>query len=115
MIIYNVNIVMVMGSVEVQVFVGKEKEVFFIGWGGIGLELDVIWCGELDVILMCMGDDVGVVMVEVIKVDLEGRVEEFFFVFLGWIIVVYDQLSVEELDVFQIEVFCFLGVGVLER
>lgn len=51
------------------------------GWGGGLVEFEVFVKGELDVIVMCMNDDMGVVMVEVIKWDLEGKF--VFLVYLG--------------------------------
>ncbi|MEL6481361.1 MAG: hypothetical protein AAFQ75_07920, partial [Pseudomonadota bacterium] len=51
-------------SVEAQVSVGKEKDIFSTGWGGTGLELDAIRRGELDATPMRMGDDVGAATAE---------------------------------------------------
>lgn len=114
-IIHNANTAMAMGSVEAQVSVGKEKEVFSTGWGGTGLELDAIRRGELDATPMRMGDDVGAATAEAIKADLEGRADELPFVFLGRITVAHDEMSAEELDALQQEAFRFSGVGALER
>ena len=72
-----------MGSVEAQIAVGKEKEIFSTGWGGTGLELDAIRRGELDATPMRMGDDVGAATAEAIKAHLEGREAELPLVFLG--------------------------------
>ena len=72
-IIHNANTAMAMGSVEAQVAVGKEKDIFSTGWGGTGLELDAIRRGELDATPMRMGDDVGAATAEAIKADLEDR------------------------------------------
>jgi autoinducer 2-binding protein LuxP len=113
--IHNANTAMAMGSVEAQVSVGKEKEIFSTGWGGTGLELDAIRRGELDATPMRMGDDVGAATAEAIKADLEGRAEDLPFVFLGRITVAHDQMSAEELDALQQEAFRFSGVGALER
>ncbi|MEO0913819.1 MAG: substrate-binding domain-containing protein, partial [Pseudomonadota bacterium] len=41
-IIHNANTAMAMGSVEAQVAMGKEKDIFSTGWGGTGLELEAI-------------------------------------------------------------------------
>ena len=114
-IIHNANTAMAMGSVEAQVAMGKEKEIFSTGWGGTGLELDAIRRGELDATPMRMGDDVGAATAEAIKADLEGRSDELPFVFLGRITVAHDQMSAEELDALQQEAFRFSGVGALER
>ena len=114
-IIHNANTAMAMGSVEAQVSVGKEKEIFSTGWGGTGLELDAIRRGELDATPMRMGDDVGAATAEAIKADMEGRADELPFVFLGRITVAHDQMSPEELDALQQEAFRFSGVGALER
>ncbi|MEM9794044.1 MAG: substrate-binding domain-containing protein, partial [Pseudomonadota bacterium] len=69
-VIHNANTAMAMGSVEAQVAVGKEKEIFSTGWGGTGLELDAIRRGELDATPMRMGDDVGAATAEAIKYHL---------------------------------------------
>ena len=114
-IIHNANTAMAMGSVEAQVSVGKEKEIFSTGWGGTGLELDAIRRGELDATPMRMGDDVGAATAEAIKADMEGRADDLPFVFLGRITVAHDQMSADELDALQQEVFRFSGVGALER
>jgi autoinducer 2-binding protein LuxP len=114
-VIHNANTAMAMGSVEAQIAMGKEKEVFSTGWGGTGLELDAIREGTLDATPMRMGDDVGAATAEAIKADLEGRADELPFVFLGRITVAHDQMSAEELDALQQEAFRFSGVGALER
>ncbi|MEM9428796.1 MAG: substrate-binding domain-containing protein [Pseudomonadota bacterium] len=114
-IIHNANTAMAMGSVEAQVAMGKEKEIFSTGWGGTGLELDAIRAGELDATPMRMGDDVGAATAEAIRADLEGRAEELPLVFLGRITVAHDQMAADELDALQTEAFRFSGVGALER
>ncbi len=114
-IIHNANTAMAMGSVEAQVAVGKEKEIFSTGWGGTGLELDAIRRGELDATPMRMGDDVGAATAEAIKADLEGRADELPFVFLGRITVAHDQMSADEIDALEQEAFRFSGVGALDR
>ncbi|MEM8850612.1 MAG: substrate-binding domain-containing protein [Pseudomonadota bacterium] len=113
--IHNANTAMAMGSVEAQVSVGKEKDIFSTGWGGTGLELDAIRRGELDATPMRMGDDVGAATAEAIKADLEGRADELPLVFLGRITVAHDQMNPSELDALQQEAFRFSGVGALER
>lgn len=114
-VIHNANTAMAMGSVEAQVSVGKEKEIFSTGWGGTGLELDAIRRGELDATPMRMGDDVGAATAEAIKADMEGRAEELPLVFLGRITVAHDQMSAEEIDNLEKEAFRFSGVGALKR
>lgn len=114
-IIHNANTAMAMGSVEAQVSVGKEKEIFSTGWGGTGLELDAIRRGELDATPMRMGDDVGAATAEAIKADLEGRAADLPLVFLGRITVAHDQMNAEELDSLEQEAFRFSGVGALSR
>ncbi len=114
-IIHNANTAMAMGSVEAQVAVGKEKDIFSTGWGGTGLELDAIRRGELDATPMRMGDDVGAATAEAIKADLENRSGDLPLVFLGRITVAHDQLAAAELDALQQEAFRFSGIGALER
>lgn len=114
-IIHNANTAMAMGSVEAQVSIGKEKDIFSTGWGGTGLELDAIRRGELDATPMRMGDDVGAATAEAIKADLEDRADELPLVFLGRITIAHDQMSAEELDALEVEAFRFSGVGALER
>lgn len=114
-IIHNANTAMAMGSVEAQVAMGKEKEIFSTGWGGTGLELDAIRAGSLDATPMRMGDDVGAATAEAIKADMEGRADELPLVFLGRITVAHDEMSAEELDALQKEAFRFSGVAALER
>jgi autoinducer 2-binding protein LuxP len=114
-IIHNANTAMAMGSVEAQVSMGKEKEIFSTGWGGTGLELDAIRRGELDATPMRMGDDVGAATAEAIRADLEGRADELPLVFLGRITVAHDEMSADEIDALEKEAFRFSGVGALER
>ncbi len=114
-IIHNANTAMAMGSVEAQVALGKEKDIFSTGWGGTGLELEAIRRGELDATPMRMGDDVGAATAEAIKADLEGRAADLPFVFLGRITVAHDQMSAAEIDALEKEAFRFSGVGALER
>lgn len=114
-VIHNANTAMAMGSVEAQVSLGKEGEIFSTGWGGTGLELDAIRRGELDATPMRMGDDVGAATAEAIKADLEGRADDLPLVFLGRITVAHDEMSAEELDALQQEAFRFSGIGALER
>jgi len=114
-IIHNANTAMAMGSVEAQVSLGKEKEVFSTGWGGTGLELDAIRRGELDATPMRMGDDVGAATAEAIKADLEGRADELPLVFLGRITIAHDEMSAAEIDGLEQEAFRFSGVGALSR
>ena len=114
-IIHNANTAMAMGSVEAQVSMGKEKDIFSTGWGGTGLELDAIRRGELDATPMRMGDDVGAATAEAIKADLEGRADDLPLVFLGRITVAHDQMSADEIDALEKEAFRFSGVGALER
>ncbi|WP_187428347.1 substrate-binding domain-containing protein [Roseobacter fucihabitans] len=114
-VIHNANTAMAMGSVEAQIAVGAEKEVFSTGWGGTGLELDAIRRGELDATPMRMGDDVGAATAEAIKFHLEDRAAELPFVFLGRITIAHDEMSAEEIDALEIEAFRFSGVGALDR
>ncbi len=114
-IIHNANTAMAMGSVEAQVAMGKEKDIFSTGWGGTGLELDAIRRGELDATPMRMGDDVGAATAEAIKADLEGRADDLPLVFLGRITVAHDQMSADEIDGLEQEAFRFSGVGTLKR
>ncbi|MEM6564666.1 MAG: substrate-binding domain-containing protein [Pseudomonadota bacterium] len=114
-IIHNANTAMAMGSVEAQIAMGKEKEIFSTGWGGTGLELEAIRNGELDATPMRMGDDVGAATAEAIKADLENRADDLPFVFLGRITVAHDQMSTDEIDALEQEAFRFSGVGALER
>ncbi|MFK7879852.1 substrate-binding domain-containing protein [Roseobacter sp.] len=114
-VIHNANTAMAMGSVEAQVAVSAEKDVFSTGWGGTGLELDAIRRGELDATPMRMGDDVGAATAEAIKYHLEGRGSELPFVFLGRITIAHDEMSVDEIDALEKEAFRFSGVGALDR
>lgn len=113
--IHNANTAMAMGSVEAQLAMGKEKEIFSTGWGGTGLELGAIRRGELDATPMRMGDDVGAATAEAIKADLEERADDLPLVFLGRITVAHDQMSADELDALETEAFRFSGVGALNR
>lgn len=114
-IIHNANTAMAMGSVEAQLAMGKEKEIFSTGWGGTGLELEAIRRGELDATPMRMGDDVGAATAEAIKADLESRGDELPLVFLGRITIAHDQMSADELNALEKEAFRFSGVGALSR
>ncbi len=114
-VIHNANTAMAMGSVEAQIAMSMEKDIFSTGWGGTGLELEAIRRGELDATPMRMGDDVGAATAEAIKADLEDRAGDLPLVFLGRITIAHDQMSLEELDGLEQEAFRFSGVGALER
>ena len=114
-VIHNANTAMAMGSVEAQLAVNKEKEIFSTGWGGTGKELAAIRRGELDATPMRMGDDVGAATAEAIKYHLEGRSAELPRVFEGRITVAHDQMSEDELSALEKEAFRFSGVGPLDR
>ncbi len=114
-VIHNANTAMAMGSVEAQIALGKEKDIFSTGWGGTGLELEAIRRGELDATPMRMGDDVGAATAEAIKADLEDRAGDLPLVFLGRITIAHDELSLDELNALEKEAFRFSGVGALER
>ncbi|MDB2408121.1 substrate-binding domain-containing protein [Jannaschia sp.] len=114
-VIHNANTAMAMGSVEAQIAMGKEKEIFSTGWGGTGLELEAIRRGELDATPMRMGDDVGAATAEAIRADLEDRADDLPLVFLGRITIAHDEMSAEEIDALEVEAFRFSGVGALER
>ena len=114
-VIHNANTAMAMGSVQAQIAVGKEKEIFSTGWGGTGLELDAIRRGELNATPMRMGDDVGAATAEAIRAHLEGREDELPMVFLGRITVAHDEMSAQELDDLQEEAFRFSGIAALKR
>ena len=114
-VIHNANTAMAMGSVQAQIAVGKEKEIFSTGWGGTGLELDAIRRGELNATPMRMGDDVGAATAEAIRAHLEEREDELPLVFLGRITVAHDEMSSEELDGLQEEAFRFSGIAALKR
>lgn len=114
-VIHNANTAMSMGSVQAQLAVKKEKEIFSTGWGGTGLELDAIRRGELNATPMRMGDDVGAATAEAIKAHLEGREKELPLVFLGRITVAHDKMSEDELNKLQKEAFRFSGIDALKR
>lgn len=114
-IIHNANTAMAMGSVEAQLALGKEGDIFSTGWGGTGLELEAMRRGELDATPMRMGDDVGAAVAEAIKFHMEGRGDELPQIFLGRITIANDEMSVEEIDALEQEAFRFSGVGALER
>ncbi|MEM8869412.1 MAG: substrate-binding domain-containing protein [Pseudomonadota bacterium] len=114
-VIHNANTAMAMGSVEAQVAVGKEKEIFSTGWGGTGLELDAIRRGELDATPMRMGDDVGAATAEANNYHLDERAGELPFVFLGRNTIAHDQMSASEIDALEQEAFRFSGVEALDR
>lgn len=114
-VIHNANTAMAMGSVEAQVAVQANANVFSTGWGGTGIELDAIRRRELNATPMRMGDDVGAATAEAIRYHLEGRADELPFVFLGRITVAHDEMTEEELVALEQEAFRFSGIEPLER
>lgn len=114
-VIHNANTAMAMGSVQAQIAVGAEGDIFSTGWGGTGLELDAIRRGELDATPMRMGDDVGAATAEAIKYHLESRADELPFVFLGRITIAHDEMGADEIDALEQEAFRFSGVDALDR
>ncbi|WP_244298219.1 substrate-binding domain-containing protein [Aliivibrio finisterrensis] len=78
------------------------------GWGGGSLELIAIEQGKLDATVMRMNDDIGVVMAEAIKLDLEGK--QVPIVYSGDFEMVTSETSTEELEKLKQRAFRYSGV-----
>jgi len=114
-VIHSANTAMALGVVEALELQGKLDDIFVTGWGGTGLELELIRRGQLNATPMRMSDDVGAATAEAIRADLEGRQEELPKVFLGRITVAHDQMSNSELEKLQREAFRLSGMEALAR
>lgn len=99
-----------MSALEEQ---GLQDEIIVNGWGGGQDELDSIADGGLKVTPMRMQDDFGVLPAEMIRMHLEGRVDEIPLIASGEIFLVDYRMSQDDID--ELREYAFRYSGVVER
>ncbi|MGB0496384.1 MAG: substrate-binding domain-containing protein [Kangiellaceae bacterium] len=110
--IHNANTAMTLGSINALTENKNEQEshIMLSGWGGTGLELEMLRQGKLTATPVRLNDDLGVATAEAIKLTLLQRSDELPLVYLGRIRVGNDNMSVEQIDELQNHAFRYSGV-----
>ena len=110
--IHIVSTAMAIGAVEALDEVGRVGEILLNGWGGGSEEQLHLLEGNLHATVMRMQDDWGVALAEIIKFDLEGRIDEVPLAVSGAMQLVDDTYSRADID--EILEYAFRYSGDLE-
>jgi autoinducer 2-binding periplasmic protein LuxP len=110
--IHIVSTAMAIGAVEALDEVGRAGEILLNGWGGGAEEQLHLLEGNLHATVMRMQDDWGVALAEVIKYDLEGRIDEVPLGISGEMQLVDETFTREAID--EILEYAFRYSGDLE-
>ena len=85
-------------------------EILVNGWGGGWGEQKHMWEGYMGYSIMRMQDDWGVALAEVMKYDLEDRMDEVPLCVIGGIVLIHDGMTQEEVAVFSHYAYRYSGV-----
>jgi autoinducer 2-binding periplasmic protein LuxP len=107
--IHIVSTAMAIGAVEALDEVGRAGEILLNGWGGGSEEQLHLLEGNLHATVMRMQDDWGVALAEIIKFDLEGRIDEVPLGVSGEMQLVDDTFSREDIDAILEYAFRYSG------
>ncbi len=107
--IHIVSTAMAIGAVEALDEVGRAGEILLNGWGGGSEEQLHLLEGNLHATVMRMQDDWGVALAEIIKFDLEGRIDEVPLGVSGEMQLVDDTYSREDIDAILEYAFRYSG------
>jgi autoinducer 2-binding periplasmic protein LuxP len=110
--IHIVSTAMAIGAVEALEEVGRTGDILINGWGGGAEEQIHLLDGRLHATVMRMQDDWGVALAEIIKYDLEGRIDEVPLGISGGMQLVDDTFTQEQID--EILEYAFRYSGDLE-
>jgi len=110
--IHIVSTAMAIGAVEALDEVGRVGEILLNGWGGGSEEQLHLLEGNLHATVMRMQDDWGVALAEIIKFDLEGRIDEVPLAVSGAMQLVDDTYARADID--EILEYAFRYSGDLE-
>ena len=107
--IHIVSTAMAIGAVEALDEVGRAGEILLNGWGGGSEEQLHLLEGNLHATVMRMQDDWGVALAEIIKFDLEGRIDEVPLAVSGGMQLVDDTASQADIDAILEYAFRYSG------
>ena len=110
--IHIVSTAMAIGAVEALDELGRSGEILINGWGGGAEEQVHMLEGNLHATVMRMQDDWGVALAEIIKYDLEGRLDEVPLAVSGEMQLVDDTATQAAID--EILEYAFRYSGDLE-
>jgi autoinducer 2-binding periplasmic protein LuxP len=111
--IHAANTATAMGTLSALSELGRAGEILLNGWGGGQEELDAIMSGDMHVTVMRMQDDFGVFPAEMLRMHLEGRLDEIPLVASGEIVTVDHRMT--EDDIASWVEYAFRYSGELER
>lgn len=107
--IHIVSTAMAIGAVEALDEVGRAGEILLNGWGGGSEEQLHLLEGNLHATVMRMQDDWGVALAEIIKYDLEGRIDEVPLAVSGGMQLVDDTATQADIDAILEYAFRYSG------
>ncbi len=107
--IHIVSTAMAIGAVEALDEVGRAGEILLNGWGGGSEEQLHLLEGNLHATVMRMQDDWGVALAEIIKFDLEGRIDEVPLAVSGGMQLVDDTFTRADIDAILEYAFRYSG------
>ena len=98
--IHSSSTAMTAGAAAAIEEMGMTGDVILNGWGGGTEEQELLLDGQMHFTVLRNQDDWGVVLAEMIKLDLEGRQDEIPLVFTGEMVLVdhtYDREAIDEI------------------
>lgn len=110
--IHIISTAMCAGAAAAIAEMGMTGKVVINGWGGGTEEQELLLAGKLDFTVLRMQDDWGVSLAEIIKYDLEGRLDRIPLVFNGEMQLIdrtYDRAAID-----KILEYAFRYSGVIE-
>ncbi len=109
--IYSCNTAQTYGIIAALTEQGKDPgEILVNGWGGGWGEQKHMWEGYMGYSIMRMQDDWGVALAEVMKYDIEGRMDEVPLCVIGGIVLIHDGMTQEEVAVYSQYAYRYSGV-----
>ena len=96
--IHSCSTAMTSGIISALGEVGMQEDVVVNGWGGGSEELEYMTEGLIEYTVFRNQDDWGVVLAEMIKLDLEGRTDEIPLAYSGEMQVIDHTMSEEEIN-----------------
>ena len=110
--IHSCSTAMTLGIAAALKELGLTGQILVNGWGGGRDEQALMWEGEMNFAVMRMQDDWGVVLAEIIKYDLEGRLDEIPLSISGSMTIIDDTWTKAEVS--ELTEYAFRYSGVIE-
>ncbi|KKL90655.1 hypothetical protein LCGC14_1902500, partial [marine sediment metagenome] len=110
--IHSTSTAMAYGIIAALQELGLTGQILVNGWGGGRGEQAHMWEGALDFTVMRMQDDWGVVLAEVIKYDIEGRLDEIPLSISGGMTIIDDTWTKAEVG--KLTEYAYRYSGVVE-